>query len=324
MIPATLMAPHTQEAVAHALDSAIVKVAARQFQRLSRGLSTRQIAMEVYRSLASFEDLKKDVMPRYNEWDALFYLLWYQPKQINLAYSAIVVATGLKDFMVQKEELYVADVGCGALAMQFAVALAAAEARRKGEAISSVRFDSIDTSRPMLDTGAALWDEFKRQVRRDRGLRHIAETLDIVTWSAHEDLQGIQGPSASEEGWTSAIHAVYQSNRRAIRTALSRVERRKGTIGIITSALDKVATASSVSPFEERGYVRRPQDRVYARFKGTFGRTTEWKSSLYETIRAEGSTFNGRYVGIRYRLTNPVTAVWPAAACLIYTKRRPT
>ena len=321
MIPAMQMAPHIQRAVAQALDSAIVNVAATQFQHLSRGLSTRQIAMQVHRSLVSFEDLKRDVMPRYNEWDALFYILWYQPKQINLAYSAIVAATGLRGFMVRKEELYVGDVGCGALAMQFAVALAAAEARGKGETISSIRFDSIDTSQPMLDAGAALWDEFKRQVRSDKALQHIAETLDIVTWSAHNDLQGIRGPSTSEEGWTSAIHAVYRSNRQAIRTALTRVEKRKGTIGIITSALDKVATASSISPFEERGYVRRPHGRVLARFRGTFSRTTAWKSRLYETIAAEGSTFNGRHIGIRYRLTNPVTAAWPPAACLIYTKR---
>ena len=321
MTPVAQMPTQTQKAVAQALDSAIVRVADKWFQHLGRGLSNRQVAMEVHRSLVSFDDLKRGVMPPYSEWDALLYILWYQPKQINLAYSAIVAATSSKDFMVQKEELYVGDVGCGALAMQFAVVLAAAEARRNGEVISSIRFDSIDTSQPMLDIGTALWDEFKRQVRRDRGLRHVAETLDIVIWSAHNDLQGVRGPRASEEGWTSAIHAVYQSNLRDVRTALSRIERRRGTIGIITSALDKVATASSVSPFEERGYVRRPQNRVLARFQSTFERMTEWKSSLYKTIAVEGSTFNGRYIDIGYRLTNPVTAVWPSAACLIYTKR---
>ena len=72
-----------------ALDISITKVAKLRFAELSSQLNSQQIALQVLRSLRSFERLQRGAMPEYNAWDALFYSIWYQPGHINLAYTLV-------------------------------------------------------------------------------------------------------------------------------------------------------------------------------------------------------------------------------------------
>ena len=73
-IPATL----------NLLESAILRVAETEYRRFSSGLTPGQAAARVTRALESMAGLRDGVPPDYNEWDALFYLTWYQPRQVNL------------------------------------------------------------------------------------------------------------------------------------------------------------------------------------------------------------------------------------------------
>ena len=78
----------TRAAVTNALDVAIAQVAQKEISRLSAGLSPDEIAKNICVALHELESLQQGGMPNYgNEWVAVFYLLWYQPAQINLAYT---------------------------------------------------------------------------------------------------------------------------------------------------------------------------------------------------------------------------------------------
>ena len=72
--------------------------------------------------------------PEYNEWDALFYVTWYQPRQINLALAILQkLYEDARKWLGSDFPLHIIDVGCGAfLAVQFAMAILAAENQREG------------------------------------------------------------------------------------------------------------------------------------------------------------------------------------------------
>ena len=91
------------------LDRAIKEVAEREYQRLSRGLSCGDVAGRVDKALDSLGKLQKREEPDYDcEWVALFYLTWYQPRQINLVYSYLDCRK-----VELPERLQVVDLGCG-------------------------------------------------------------------------------------------------------------------------------------------------------------------------------------------------------------------
>ena len=106
---------------ADALDQAIVRVAEAEYARLSSGIPPMKCAEAVASALNSWANLKSGMQPEYNEWEALFYLTWYQPHQINLALAIV------RYFLTTPQPLHIIDLGCGALATQVAMAVAVAE-----------------------------------------------------------------------------------------------------------------------------------------------------------------------------------------------------
>ena len=152
--------PKYQEAFAKALDNAIAKAAKAEFSRLATKLNGDKVkvARAVGNALRELERLQSGNQPRYNdEWLALLYSTWYQPYHINLAYSMIKAMTMQRDsegaVLTPTGKLHVVDFGCGTLAMQFGIALAAANALQKGQCLTAIRIDLIDSSRAMIDMG---------------------------------------------------------------------------------------------------------------------------------------------------------------------------
>ena len=71
-------------------DEAIATVAEQEFNRLRRiTTDNAQVAENVKAALDSLVNLQYGVEPEYNEWEALFYVTWYQPYQINLALTVL-------------------------------------------------------------------------------------------------------------------------------------------------------------------------------------------------------------------------------------------
>ena len=92
----------------------------------------------------SFQD--KDRKPDYDDpWVALLYLTWYQPSQVNLAYTLSRRILGATNPFLSGS-LQIVDYGCGALAMLFGLALAAAETHQKDRPHPKITVDLIDES----------------------------------------------------------------------------------------------------------------------------------------------------------------------------------
>ncbi len=159
------MDKETQSEITNALDRAIVATAKKDFSRLSDGLSPQQIAKEIHRALRSLEGLKWGSMPKYGEWEALFYILWHQPEHINLAYTLAKHVLKIDSVSIHDAgDLEVYDFGSGALAMQFGLALATADTLGADRPPPCLTVKSSDTSKPMMLIGQKLWNEFKREM----------------------------------------------------------------------------------------------------------------------------------------------------------------
>ena len=80
--------------------------------------------------------------------------------------------------LTRKGKLHVVDFGCGTLAMQFGVALAAADALQRGQTLNSIKIDLIDSSQPMIDFGLKIWSRFKKEVENNERLADLSEACD--------------------------------------------------------------------------------------------------------------------------------------------------
>ena len=157
----------TLAALTEALDTALVSTANAQLEKLSSGLSDQEIAVKIHSSLDSLSKLQRGVMPEYNEWDALFYSLWYQPGHVNLAYTlARKIPEDRNPLLTGRGSLRIVDFGCGALAMQFGLALAAAGTLRRYQTLVPITILSEDSSEPMKNLGWMLWYSFMGEIEK--------------------------------------------------------------------------------------------------------------------------------------------------------------
>lgn len=298
-----------------ALDKAITAVVRDEFNRISR--SDVETAQKVEYALDQLSKLQQGVMPKYDEWVAPFYVSWYQPPQINLAYSMIMdmVTETYDGVLAPTGKLYVYDFGCGALATQFGVALAAADALRNGQKLDSVYIASSDASKAMISIGVKVWKQFKSEVRKEPRLSHLSQACDLIkTQFANHSLA--RKPSADEMCWLSAIHATYKSNRGTIKPKLDSL--RSGLdphVGLVTSHILNSEIVDFVSPFHHNKYARHHEKMVYGIFEGDLPKITEWRRACADSIP------NLSWRDINY-LNNSVSWKWPPATIQIYTRRQ--
>ena len=136
-----------QQAVTEALSEAIIKVAENELERLTVGLGTQKKAEHIEYALNELSGLSSSNMPKYaDRWVALFYLTWYQPRQINIAYRMVKGYLN-EDSIDESNELFVVDFGCGAFAMQFGTALAFADIAQLGKSTPKIKVLSTDSSK---------------------------------------------------------------------------------------------------------------------------------------------------------------------------------
>ena len=214
----------TQEAITVALDKAIAATAEREFQRLIQDRDPIEIAKKICGALRGLEKLQSGEMPEYDEWVALFYLLWYQPERINLAYTlARRILERDKGDTQESRGLVAYDFGCGELAMQFGLALNMADALEAGKPLPALAVTSSDTSQPMLMLGRMLWDKFVREIalRRNPNLGNIHRACNELrfvkasgvgetdSWVRYSTIYN--APSQLESArWITALHVAYK------------------------------------------------------------------------------------------------------------------
>ena len=301
----------TQKAVTQALDTAIATVAEEEFKSLSAGTSAPQIADRISCSLDALGELSASKMPNYKDkWLALFYSTWYQLRQINLTYSANKAMARIRDsgsaMLTKTGELHVVDYGCGTLAMQFAIALAASDAIAEECHLAYIRVDSHVTSQEMKELGNKIWNSFREEVDKDFSLAQVSKACALI-------MPGDEFPKrqGNEDIWLSAIHAVYENNQSEVTEWLNMLESDTNPdVGFITSHAYNKCLAKSVSPFERAKYKLlvanvQPQFRLQ---QPALRKTTEWRQSL-------------RSICPDPFLNGPVPCEWKQTSFFIYKRR---
>ena len=294
-----------QKATTSALSDSIVKVAHDELARLSSGLDTGKVTEVIENALDELRGLQLGRIPDYeDEWVALFYITWFQQSQINLAYSMIKAMARLRDpvnaDLTDTRKLRVIDFGCGALAMQFAVALAVAYSLQPVQHGMSIEVDSMDDSQAMRRAGQKIWRQFKREVKENAELATLSRVCEDMkcrtgrTYSARKP---------GEEIWLSAIHVVYESNKCQVEEQLAQIaDRVHPDVGLLTThdSLEGRELIKAVSPFPRATFVD-----INPEFDGELTEITKWRQDLGQ----HHSYLRGR-----------VTWEWRPASTLMYTK----
>ena len=216
-----------QTKIKRVLDQAIATVAEQEFNRLRSGLSDAWIAERVKKALESMGELQSGGQPEYSEWDALFYVTWYQPRQINLALTILQeLFEDARKRLKSNFLLEIIDVGCGALAVQFAMAILATEYEMDG---NDVTVNGMDPSGPMKKIGEELWLEFWSILSEQPHLSHLSQTCDYMANNC-EHFDSCASYFSSECGrswvesrpecWIMVLHAIFESNKFKIKRTL--------------------------------------------------------------------------------------------------------
>lgn len=200
------------------LDRAIATLAEAEYSRLSTGgsLGTKERREHVGRALRSLKELQQGRKADYDdEWVAVFYLTWYQPRQIQLAYAA------LRELISERNPpRYIIDYGCGAWATQVALVIRIAELIFNGSELQKITVHGIDLNQPMMRIGGMLWREFRRIVSEERVGHSVLEPLhDAVdrmgdsctyhaSYDAYTESHGVQMSPVFGDCWLTAVHVV--------------------------------------------------------------------------------------------------------------------
>ena len=313
--------------IANLLDDAIATAGRTEFDQLSNGMSSSDIAANVEGALGALADLSRGNPPDYgNQWVALFYLLWYQPKQINLAYNLIEGMLlerrhGQKLVLNNQERLHIIDFGCGTLAFQFALGLSLAKAIDLNESVPEIRVHSIDSSESMIELGKSCWDSFKSRISGIEGCENLSQAFNSVIPSYHVNIDTIAARELSADYWLSAIHAVYPVNKEQVQGRLAFLyEHYSPTVGFITSHSRNSYLVDSISPVEVPRY--QMSQWVSGELLGdALPITTQMRKDVLTSIRNRLSPVRGNLGIIDPFLRKSVTWQWRFAACRTYTKQ---
>ena len=264
------------------LDRAIANLAEAEYRRLGWGLGDNERRKYVDGALQSLKKLRQGRRPNYgDEWVALFYLTWYQPRQIQLAYAAL---RGL--ISERQPPKYIIDYGCGAWAIQIALALRIAEVDVHRSESGAIAVHGIDPNQPMTGIGGKLWREFRRIVSEESAQHSVLEPLhdaldrmdELCTchtsYDAYAESQGVQKPLVFGDCWLTAVHVVDELNQDHLCRVFEYIrQERAPAIELFTTDASKL---------DQTGFfgatVYGVQQRVWPREE--LQRTTAWRQGL--------------------------------------------
>ncbi len=268
------------------LDGVIADTAASNFCRSTHGLDENEKAARVLAALDSLHgSIRRLETPAYaEELVALFYGVWYQPFQINAAYSLLRQAIeGRQSHLARQGRLEIVDFGGGALAMVVGLALAVSGRASSAPALREINVSIIEPSDAMIRTGFDIWERFMAACGYDVSLDKVSSFADAHLGRAAINLRRVHRPSDIEmqpdaDRWLVAMHAYYGEQREAIKCDLSRIwEAFQPNLGLFTCHRDNLSGIDDVSPFAGPGNSMRISP---LRLSGALPRVNRWRSEL--------------------------------------------
>lgn len=245
-----------KEVLTTALDNAMWKVADKVFKDLSAGMSAETLTQNVWEALNALGNLQKGNPPDYDDpWVALFYMTWYQPKQIQLVHFLMETLNQMTSLTSRYSRLRLIDFGCGTFATKFAVAWLIGDMLENRNAPTTVAVDCYDPSRRMIELGNLLWRQFCNEIRDYPQLKSLNDATKMVksrTFTSLGHLLSSQDDGTDELQWLSAIHAVYEENSLEVSDNLLKImTRSEPECGILSVHNDRYQSnlLEQVSPF---------------------------------------------------------------------------
>ena len=294
-----------------AFDNALTAVAIRKYEQFSNGLPGSQVRSEIREALEELGKLTSGKMPNYDKWVSLFYN-WYQPSHIRLAY--LMITPEISDSVT--DNLHIVDFGCGALAMQFGVVFAVADALKQGRSIYEVRIDSFDASQHMIHMGQEIWKQFKIEARKDAELKHLSSAFEIVKSQTNLSETKLSNnitwaKSSKSECWLSAMHVIYATNRSAVRQELQAMVTKLNPDKCFATAHNDAASKNLLTAvwsfIDASKYHKIRKSGKPSQSSTKLTRITEWRRQLNKEVKHPF-------------LKGNVTWEWDKPVVLIYTK----
>ena len=272
--------------VAPILDKAIVTVAEQEFDRLRSAASDdAQVAENAAEAVKSLALMQYGRQPAFNEWDALFYITDYQPGQINFA---LQVLEGLirepSEGLGRDVPLHIIDVGCGAIAVQFAAAMLATSYQVDG---AEIVVKGIDTRTSMKNIGAILWNQFRALVDQCPELSELSHACGALTKRAEvydsyaSFCRAEVSPShadARPECWLASLNPVFEANIDEIAVALQSVHERYSPNVTLAACFElKLVIDRYFSGADLQSKGPRKEELP---FRGKLPKTSKWRTEL--------------------------------------------
>ena len=283
------------------LDQAIQETARSEFNRLGEGMRKWNVIRKVASALESLDLLRSgDGVPDYNDpWTAVFYLTWFQPRQVNLIYSHLERSNERLP-----QGLRVVDLGCGCSATMLALAVFAA---------------TSEPSRAMRTLGSQLWVRFSKLISREARLSGgnvILGRMNRVIERMSQDSQtGCSWRDMLEETlkwrrrigrdctWLTSVHAAYHLPRgEGMRQATRKLA---PEMMLITAEWERKLNdvereLREMDYYSLRHASEQPEDN------GCLTETTNWRRDLRERIIDDWGHFNrDRYLAEEVRWSKP-------------------
>lgn len=316
--PQTTWTESNKSTVIAVLDRVISETGKSTFARLSNNLDDNQIAQRIDYGLSQNLLLSGQHMPDYNdEWVALFYFLWYQPKQITLACQLInwLLESGIHN----KKIIYIIDYACGALATQFGLIFAMINILDQEETIGDIWIDCVDESESMLALGNSSWEIFNRKLPNFPDIiqkavkkikyHHTFSGEAAALFEPRNDL------SAEHHIWLFMLHGLYAGNARNIGNHVSKIlaglrPKEPDSIFFTSEKHKKDLMLDIVGRVVKEGNLSSHLiENLPNKTESTFKKTTNFRKTLakkYPNITKKGLLRTDVTCGFSQRMNNPI------------------
>lgn len=308
-----------------ALDEATASVTWEEYRRLTdecrrlkRPPSAVSISLEeAFKSIGRL--WASGLSPRYDAWDALLYVSWYQARQIHLVCAVLEQHPPPRS----GKPLRVVDVGCGAWAVP--IALAMLEARGHPALLDrDVSVHGIERADPMTRIGQKLWLEFGCAAEA-RGLPiDFFEMIDEdSTFTSVNEYPDSPARDASAEAWLLAIHALYEESQPEIGRFLAKfrtrhVSRLRYELLTTDGSESKRQILESIIVKGSGERLGPPQpSRLTPVWNDVLIETTKCRRKIHKELRDSGIPMSDKHMGylwnaVAWNPSNPIQqdAIW--------------
>ena len=272
----------TVNGIGIALQQAICAVAEGEYARLRASRTPEGCLNCIGSALESLGGLQRGIAPSYDEWQALFYITWYQYAHVNLAGA---ILHKLFECRPIREPIHLVDLGCGAMATQLALTIYAAKTQETYNPPPRITVHNVDPSRAMRRIGQELFESVRVISRRDSTLRHLSRSCDAILSRSMSSDEEIGSIDQSTKRLLFAVHTVYETNKDKVKDSVERIQRKIKPNEMVMTCYEK---STHLVEYAGGKGLRRVYDTNWLLDGGT-EQITDWRQGLFKRLPQFGT-----------------------------------